>query len=86
MMGSNYMNIYVLFAQGKYEGCYPEALDVISEIGMDENPDYLENKKAEYIRSNDYVSVAIIPINISNKDIDQRLGLNQPPITGVICK
>ena len=83
------MKIYVIFAQRKcrYEGEYaPEALDIISEFGMDENPDYLENKRGEYIRSNEFVSVAIIPISVSDKDIDQRLGINQPPIAGVVCK
>ena len=83
------MKIYVIFAQRKcsYDGEYaPEALDIISEFGMDENPDYLENKKTEYIRSNEFTSVTIIPINVSDKDINQRLGINQPPITGIIDK
>lgn len=88
-MEINQMKIYVIFAQRKcrYSGEYaPEALDVISEFGMDENPDYLENKKDEYIRSKEFVSVAIIPINVSDKDIDQRLGINQPPVTGIVAK
>lgn len=79
------MKIYVIFAQRKcrYDGEYaPEALDVMSEFGMEENPEYLENKTKEYISNNEFVSVAIIPIYISDKDIDQRLGLDQSPITG----
>lgn len=82
------MKIYVIFAQRKcrYEGEYaPEALDVISEFVMDENSEYLENKKREYILSNEFDSVSIIPIEVSDKEIDQRLGINQPPIKG-ICK
>lgn len=79
------MKIYVIFAQRKcrYDGEYaPEALDVMSEFGMDENPEYLANKADEYIRSNEFVSVTIIPINVLDSDIDLRLGLNKSPIIG----
>lgn len=82
------MKIYVVFGQRKcrYLGEYaPEALDVMDEFGMDENPEYLENKKREYILSNEFDAVSIIPIEVSRKEIEQRLGVNQSPIEG-ICK
>lgn len=81
------MKIYVLFGQRKcrYDGEYaPEALDVISEFGMDENTEYLETKKKEYILSDEFTSVSIIPIEVSSKDIDRWLGINQPSIKGIV--
>jgi hypothetical protein len=81
------MRIYVLFGQRKcrYEGEYaPEALAVIDEFGMDENPKYLEEKKEECVLSNDFVSLDIIPVEIPSKDIRTRLGLDQIPLLGVV--
>jgi hypothetical protein len=81
------MKVYILFGQRKcsYDGEFaPEALDIINEFGMDENPEYLENKKEEYILSKEFVALSIIPIEISDRDIDARLGLNQPALTGIV--
>lgn len=81
----NIMKIYVLFAQRKcrYDGEYaPEALEVIDEFGMDENPEFLRIKQEEYKNTNEFDSVVIIPINVLDADIDARLGLNQPPVIG----
>ena len=81
------MKIYVLFAQRKcrYNGEYaPEALEVIDEFGMDENPEFLRLKQKEYENTKEFDSVVIIPIAVSNADIDSRLGLNQPPVIGLI--
>jgi hypothetical protein len=81
------MKIYVLFAQRKcrYNGEYaPEALEVIDAFGMDENPEFLRLKQKEYENTKEFDSVVIIPIAVSNADIDSRLGLNQPPVIGLI--
>lgn len=81
------MIIKVLFGQRKedYEGQYaPEALEVMDEFGFEENAEWLEKKLEHHKRFNEFVSLKIIDIKISNGDLDRILNPDPPTIKGEI--
>jgi hypothetical protein len=70
------MDILVLFAQRKcrYNGEYaPEALEVISEHGNDENPDFMAEEYAKAVATGEFTSVQIIRMNIKDAVLDNAL-------------
>ena len=82
------MKLYVLFGQRicSYEGEYaPEALAIADEWCMDENPQYIENELDKYTKSKEFSSLKIIPIEVSLREIDERLS-PPSPIKGTINK
>lgn len=70
------MKLFVLFGQRveNYPGQYaPEALECIDEFGMEENPDWLEDKMKRARASNEYENLAIIPLEVDQSRIMQFL-------------
>jgi hypothetical protein len=64
------VKLYVLFAQRKcrYEGEYaPEALDVCDEFSHGENPDYLFGKLQVAQDNTEFVSAAIVAVDLGEK-------------------
>ena len=63
------MKLYIVFAQRKcrYEGEYaPEALHIADEYSHDENPAWIEKKLAEAEADDEFVSAAIIRIELGD--------------------
>lgn len=82
------MKLYVLFGQRKcsYEGEYaPEALSIADEWTMDENPQYMGQELDKYIKSKEFTSLEIIPVEVSLQEIRERL-LPPSPIKGTIIE
>ena len=83
------MTIFVLFGQRKedYPEQYaPEALDVISEYGQEENPDYLEGKLAEYTATKEFIGLRICEVSIGSQNNIRDLLIGYPEIEGKIVK
>jgi hypothetical protein len=63
------MILFVIFGQRKetYPGQYaPEALEVMDEYGMEDNPEWLEGKLDEHKKDTSFVNVEIIEINLGS--------------------
>lgn len=72
------MKLFVLFAQRKerYPGEFaPEAMAVMDEFGMDEIPEYMDQKIAEAKKNDDLESVVLIPMEV---DRDAIMALLRP--------
>lgn len=70
------MKIYVLVAQRnqRYEGQYGfEALECMSEYEMDDNPEYMDEKRNEYLTSCEFESVALASLEVSEQALKQLL-------------
>lgn len=84
------MIIYTIIGQRleDYPGQYaPETLNAIDEYGNDENPmEWAREKVETYLASNEFESVAIIPIFVETKEIVARLRPNLIPLKGEIVK
>lgn len=81
------MIIYCLFGQRKesYEGQYaPELIDSVDEYTNDENPDYLNNRFELERKNPEFSNIAIIPIEISQKEVIKRLSFLKDIIVSVI--
>lgn len=79
--------VHVLFGQRKcrYDGEYaPEALEICDEYMADENPDWIAEKKMEYEKSNEFSSLAVVPIVIPYGILEKRLFPEVTPISGEI--
>lgn len=83
-------SFYTIIAQRleDYPGQYaPETLDAIDEYGNDKNPmEWAREKVDTYLASNEFESVAIIPIFVDTKEIVARLRPNLIPLKGEIVK
>lgn len=81
------MLLYVIFAQRRcrYSGEYaPKALACQDQWGREDKPSYLDEKLEEYIKSGDFVSVKIIPVEIPTARIDDLLAVSPPPVNGEV--
>jgi len=81
------MTIFVLFGQRKedYPGQFaPEALEVISCYGQEENPEFLEEKLAEYTKTEEFMGLRICEVSIGSQDRLRHLLIGCPEITGQI--
>lgn len=84
------MKLSILFGQRScsYEGeLAPEAIRVADEWTMDDNPDWIQEQKAEAISWNEYESVGIVTIDIGpagQQAISDRLNGTGPAITGTV--
>lgn len=76
------MNLIVLFGQRKceYDGEYaPETLEIVCDAVMDTNPDWIHDKKAEYIETGEFDAVELVEIFLgedATKKIYDRLTKN----------
>lgn len=71
------MILHCLFVQRKcrYVGEYaPELYDSIDEFGMEENPEFMEEKLSEVRSDGSIESFAVIDVNVSLKEIQKILG------------
>jgi hypothetical protein len=81
------MKLHVIFGQRKctYPGEYaPEALDIMDEYGMDENPKWFEERMAEHVNNADFSAVAEVVIDVPDYEIDRRLFPARGPVQGVV--
>lgn len=70
------MKLLVIVGQRKerYPGEYaPEALDVIDEVGNDENPDYIIEKKKAAEDSGDFEAVVVLAIALDGSRVMELL-------------
>jgi len=80
------MKLYILFGQRecRYDGEFaPEALEVVDEYTMDENPEWFKEKKKEYRSNSFFSSVKEIVVNVSEAEIDKILN-GFPEVKGEI--
>lgn len=66
------MKLYILFGQRieRYPGEYaPEALEVMDEYGMEESPEYLDDKMKEFSKTEEFESLAIVPLAVDQSSI-----------------
>lgn len=83
------MKLFVLFGQRKcdYPGQYAlEALSCMDEVGQSDNPDYLEGEHARYEQSKEFERLAIIPLEVSEKDIRSVLYPEDQAIAATVVK
>lgn len=79
------MDLYILFGQRKvrYEGEYaPEALEVITEYGNDENPDFMLEEQEKAIQSGEFTNVQVLRIYVNDRALDN--AMNPVSIHGAI--
>ena len=87
MSDEELMDFFVLVGHRKetYKGEYaPEALEVIDEIGNDENPYFLTNKMREYRRTKEFDSLAVLRIRVPAKSVTDALYPKQNTIHGSV--
>ena len=68
------MKLYILFGHRfeSYEGQYaPEALEVVDECTMDENSEWIYEKKKKYEETGDFDILKIMVVHIDNKTFDR---------------
>jgi len=78
---------YVIYGQRKcrYPGEYSlEALDCMSEADIDGNPEYLEQKLAEYQAGGEFDRVAIVTLSAPEADIRAVLYPEQKAIPATV--
>lgn len=66
------MILHILMGQRKeaYPGEYaPEALAVIDENAHSDNPEYIAGEKAKYLGSDEFESLAVIDMEVSDASI-----------------
>ena len=81
------MKLFVLIGQRKcrYESEYaPEALAVMDQFGMDDNPDYMDIEYKKYQKSDEFSELAVIPIKIPWDDVNAILFANRKVIKGKV--
>lgn len=81
------MDFLILIGQRKcrYAEQYaPEALEVIDEYGNDENPDFLVEKMAEYKKTNEFDSLAVVRIRVMSAAITEALYPASKAIAGTV--
>jgi len=70
------MKLHILYAQRneRYPGEYaPEALAVIDENGMSDNPEYMAEKKASAIKTGEFESVVVVTLEVNGVKIMEAL-------------
>jgi len=70
------MKLHILYAQRneRYPGEYaPEALAVIDENGMSDNPEYMAEQKALAIKTGEFESVAVVTLEVNGVKIMEAL-------------
>jgi hypothetical protein len=80
------MKFHILIAQRKcrYQGEYaPEALEVIDEYAMDENPEWYNSQFQKHIDSGDFCVLKTMTISVPDAEIDNIL---DPPETITRCE
>ena len=68
------MLLYVIFGQRRcrYEGEYaPEALEIVDEYTMEENPEWIETKKKEHAEDKSFSNVEIVTIDLGKGSLDK---------------
>lgn len=81
------MDLHVLMAQRKesYPGEYgPEALACMTEYGYSDNPEWLNNKKAEARATGEFESVEIVRLAVDEKAIMRILRPVAAPIPATV--
>ena len=81
------MKLYVLFAQRKekYEGQYGlEALEVMTEYDVDENPDHLTKKRKINLNINEFDAVEIVTIEVDENSVYEILYPERKEIEGKV--
>lgn len=81
------MIVYIIFVQRRerYPGEHaPEALECQDQFGREENPDFLDEKMAEYRKDEDLLSVKLVPVVVSDAKLDEILAVASPHIEGKI--
>ncbi len=81
------MIVHIIFGQRicRYEGQYaPEALEVITEYGNEENPDFLTEKLEFYKSSKEFTAVEIVDVKINDAALDKILKQTRPKLEGEI--
>lgn len=77
------MKVHILYAQRneRYPGEYaPEALAVIDENGMSDNPEYMAEKKVAATKTGEFESVVVVTLEVDGAKIMAALR----PAVGVI--
>lgn len=70
------MKVHILYAQRKesYPGEYaPEAIAVIDEVGMSDNPDYMAEQKEAAIKTAEFESVVVVTLEVNGAKIMEAL-------------
>lgn len=83
------MTLYVLFAHLKetYTGQYaPDALAIISEEGMDENPEYMERELKKVREDDTYAAAAVVRVAITEGYEDVMRILYPAAIEGTLSR
>lgn len=83
------MDFLILVGQRKCryaEEYAPEALDVISEYGNDENPDFLIEQMATYEATKEFDSLAVVRIRVPGAAITEALYPACSPIDGEVVQ
>lgn len=81
------MNLHILMGQRKctFLGEYaPEALAIMDENGYENNPGFLDDLLQEHGDSDEFASLAIIVVEVSDIAIERRLSPELPPINGKV--
>jgi hypothetical protein len=83
------MIIYILFAQRReaYPGQYaPEALATMNEFDYEENGQWLHTKLEECEKSDEYVALKILGVDVGSQDKLRELLVGAPTIEGTIIE
>lgn len=70
------MELLVLIGQRKqrYEGEYAlEALAVMDDVGDSDNPDYMRDELAKYVKTAEFDALAVVRLDVSEKAIREVL-------------
>ena len=82
------MIFHILVGQRKcsYPGQYaPEALEVMDDNGMSDNPDWMMLRQLDYEMSNEFDSLKVVKVFVHSDYIDEILFPPEPiPVDGLI--
>lgn len=81
------MTLHILFAQRKchYPGQYaPEALEIMTEYAIDDNPTYLPEKLEFYRKSEEFSNLMVIPVKVDDDKLDEILFQKNIGLEGTI--
>lgn len=81
------MKLFILMGQRKcnYPGEYAiEALDIMDEFSVDENPHYLHDKMDGLRNTGEFEALEIIPFNVDDGQIKERLFPIDKPLDATI--
>lgn len=83
------MKLLVLMGQRQceYDGQYaPEAFEVMTEYGHDENPEFLTEKLAEARADSEIVAAEIVTLDVNDEAITRALFPERAPIKAIIVE